>query len=447
MTTDPGAPAGGPAAAVAGTIPQLYGERFAADPEQAYAVLRAAGPIAWAEIAPEVHALVVTSHRVALAVLNDAETYSKDSRLWTALTSGQVPPDSPVLALMAHRPSLLYADGAEHARLRTAMEDCLGRIDRHELRERTREHAAVLLDRIAGDGRAELMAQFVDTVPLLVFTDLLGCPPRLVARMVAACQGVIAAGPGAAEAAGDLAACLAEIIAEKKRAPGRDVATWMLGHPAGLTDEEVLHQLFAAVGAGTIPTAAWIASGLRLLLTDEQYAGRLTGGAVTVRRALEQVLWTRAPMANFAVHYARRPVVLANTPVPPGVPILISHAAANRDPELPAGLGFDNRSHLAWSAGPHACPAASQATVIAQTAIETLLDRLRDPVLLDAGAPNRPGPFHQCPAHVHVGFRPRPDGPHAAPPTPAPTTPTAAAPHAPVPHAPAAAAAPTGGSA
>ncbi|MFC4060277.1 cytochrome P450 [Planomonospora corallina] len=389
-------------------VPRLFGEDFAARPQDAYDALRAGGPVAWAEIAPGVYALVVTGHRAAVTLLNDTATYSKDSRGWAALNSGQVPPDSPVLAIMGYRPNLLYADGHEHERLRRAIEDCAARIDLHELRESTQRHSLALIARFAPAGRAELMTDFADTIPLLVFTDILGCPASMVGRMVTGCQLLMSGGPQAMQGAADFARCLAELIAMKQDAPGPDFTSWMVAHPNRLTTEEILHQLFCFVGAGVIPTAAWIASGLRLLLEDEAYAGDLTGGAVTVRRAMEQVLWTRSPMANFSVHYARRATMLHGAPIPPGVPILISHAATGTDPDLPPGLGYDNRSHLAWSAGPHRCPADGHAAVIAQTAIETLLDRLWDLRLTETDVPNRPGPFHQCPASLSVAFRPQP---------------------------------------
>ncbi|MEV6007291.1 cytochrome P450 [Streptomyces sp. NPDC051976] len=388
-------------------VPRLFGEEFAARPDVAYQQLRQSGPVATAEIAQGVYALVVTSHRAAVALLNDTAVFSKDSRNWTALNQGWIPQDSPVLALMAYRPSLLYADGAQHARLRQAMDDCLARIDVHELRETTHRHASRLIARIAPTGHAELMRDFADTLPLLVFVDILGCPAQLVSRMVTACQGVIGADAGAMQAAADFAACLAELIAAKKEMPGRDVTSWMLAHPSQLTDEEVLHQLFCFVGAGTIPTAAWIASTLRLIQDDDSYATRLTAGAVTVRGAMDHTLWTCSPMANFSAHYARWETLLHGVPIPAGVPVLISHAATGTDPALP-DLGPDNRAHLAWSAGPHRCPADNQAGVIAQTAIEALLDQLWDLELTDPTVPNRPGPFHQCPAALPARFHPAP---------------------------------------
>ncbi|MGW2081232.1 cytochrome P450 [Streptomyces sp. NPDC001939] len=385
--------------------PRLFGEAYAARPHEALDQLRFLAPVAWAEIDEGVHAMVITSHRAALDLLHDTATYSKDSRLWTALANGQVPPHSPVLALMGWRPSLLYADGATHERLRVAMDDCLGRIDLHELEEITRRHAADLISRVAPLGMVDVMADYADTVPLLAFADLLGCPEDVGARLVEACQGVINAGPGAGLAARDLIGCLAEVVTLKRRTPGRDITTWMLTHHTQLTDEEILNQLFVVVGAGTIPTAAWIGQSVRLLLTDEHYSSSLTGGAVTVRRAMEQTLRTHSPMANFSVHFARRDTVLHGIQIPAGVPVMISHQAANTDPALPAHARGD-RDHLAWSAGPHRCPAIGPATRIAQAAVETILDQLWAMQLSDQTVPNRPGPFHQCPVSVHATFKP-----------------------------------------
>jgi len=180
MTTSPPLSAQG--------CPMLHGEHFATRPQKVYDQLRTAGPAGWAELAPGVHALVVTSHRAAVTLLNDTSTYSKDARRWRALASGEVPQDSPVLGLMGFRPSVLYADGDVHARLRWAMDDCIARINPHELHEITRRSALTLVGRVIEKGCADLMGDCADTLPLLVFAELLGCPPELAARMVRACQ-------------------------------------------------------------------------------------------------------------------------------------------------------------------------------------------------------------------------------------------------------------------
>ncbi|MGV9546056.1 hypothetical protein ACWDSF_32475 [Nocardia beijingensis] len=51
-------------------------------------------------------------------------------------------------------------------------------------------------------------------------------------------------------------------------------------------------------------------------------------------------------------------------------------SGSNNDPTISNGTYTDNRTHLAWSAGPHACPGRSLAYQIAQGAIDQLLDAL-----------------------------------------------------------------------
>ncbi|WP_070018770.1 cytochrome P450 [Streptomyces nanshensis] len=393
----------------ASSCPMLYGPDFAARPDVTYDQLRDAGPVGWAEISPGVHALVVTDYRAALTLLNDNATYSKDARRWQALRDGQIPPRSPVRALMEWRPSALYADDHEHARLRWAMDDCTARISSHRLREITRRCALSLINKVAGCGAADLMADYADTLPLLIFAELLGCPAEIAARMVSACQAIIAADHRAAQGSADFAMLLAELIQIKRAQPGQDFTTWMLNHPAALTDEEILNQLYCWTGAGLIPTAAWIGWALLRLLRDETFAGNLASGALTVRHALEEVLWLKSPIANMAVHFAREDTHLHGRRIPRGVPVMISLAGANTDPNLPKDLGYDNRSNLAFSGGSHRCPAMGEATTIAQTGIETAFDRLWDMELAspDEKVINRQGPFHQCPDRIPVHFRPK----------------------------------------
>lgn len=381
----------------------------------------------------------MTGYDAALEVLRSLY-FSKDARRWTALAQGRVPADNQVVPMMGWRPSLLFADGERHLRLRTSIDDTLARVNPQRLRGYVQRSAIQLIDQFAPHGRADLVAQYADRLPALVFTQLFGCPGALAARMATACGQMIDAEPAAAQrGSADLARCLNELITAKRRTPGADVTSWLLNHRAQLSDEEMVHQLVVLIGAGTVPQAAWISTATMLLLTDSRFAGDLSGGSLTLADALNDVLWTRSPMANFCFHYATQDYLLrdrtgAELLIPAGVPVLISHAAANTDPALSHGQGqgqvqghrVGNHSHLAFSAGPHMCPAQDMAGVIADVAVEVLLDRLPDMVL--AASPSeltwRPGPFHRCLTALPVRFPAVPTLP-SRPATPPETTPGA----------------------
>lgn len=360
---------GPPPGCPAHDLVKLYGPAFGSDPEAHYAYLRSLGPTAPVEVADGVEVSLVTSYQAALAILKDPNTFVCDPRNWRALKEGRIPADSPALPMMGYRPNALFSDGAAHARLRQAATDSLNTIDVHRLARQTQLTAEYLVSQFNGPlGQAELVQEFCGPLPLLIFGNLFGCPPELGDRIIVGITGIFNGTPGADQLLG---AALLELIALKRREPGDDVTTCLLKHQAGLTDEETMHQLVMLLSGGTAPLSAAISTGIALMLGDDKYA---TG--LPVQDAVNEVLWNYAPMANYAPHYPVRDVEVGGRVLRANDPILISFAAANTDPTERRELG--GQSHLAFSAGPHACPAKDPALVIAVTAIETLLNRLPD---------------------------------------------------------------------
>jgi len=385
----------------------MYGSEFAADPAAVYRRLRTAGPTAPVELAPGVRATLVTSYEAALHVLRSPETFSKDPRRWNDLADGTVPPDSPVVPMMMYRPNALFTDGEEHRRLRGAITDSLARVEPNTLRGYVESSADTLIDRFAPVGEADLLGEYAQVLPLLVFNHLFGCPTEYGLRLVEGMSGIFD-GVDAEKANELLTTTLLDLVALKRARPGPDMTSWLMAHPARLTDEEMVHELVVLMGAGTEPQQNLIANSLRLLLSDDRFAGSLSGGSLPVEDALDEVLWTDPPMANYAVHYPMHDVTYEGVRLCKGDPLVVSLAAANTDPALTVDQRAGNRAHLAWSAGPHKCPARNPARLIAAVAVEKLLDRLPDVEL--AGPVEelmwRPGPFHRALAALPVTFPP-----------------------------------------
>ncbi|UKY54300.1 cytochrome P450 [Streptomyces inhibens] len=402
QTPPPGCPAhaGGPRA-------PLYGPEFAAAPDTFYEHLRQNGPSAPVELAPGVEAELVTDYAAALHVLQNPDTFARDSRRWRALNEGRVPLDSPVLPMMMYRPNCMFSDGADHLRLRQAVTDSLARLDMHRVSRHVDRVAAYLIDQFRVRGKADLIADFSQVLPLLVFNDLFGCPADLGDRLIVAISSLFD-GIDVERANEAMAGALFELVALKRTSPGEDITSWLMQHQAQLSDEEMVHQLALLIGAGTEPVQNIIASALRLLLSDEQYPGGQHGG-VLVEDAINEVLWNSPPIANYGTHYPVHDVDLAGTKLAAGEPVLISFAAANTDPSLTASRQtFSKRAHLAWGAGPHACPAKDPAQLIAIRAIEKLLNMLPD---IELGVPAetltwRPGPFHRALTALPARFTP-----------------------------------------
>lgn len=114
-------------------------------------------------------------------------------------------------------------------------------------------------------------------------------------------------------------------------------------------------------------------------------------------------------MANYAPHYPAADTELAGQQLQAGDLVLVSFAAANTGPALKASRqAGSNRAHLAWSAGPHACPSKEPARHITVTAVEHLLNELPD---VELAVPEdsltwRPGPFNRALATLPARFTP-----------------------------------------
>ncbi|MFJ4466906.1 cytochrome P450 [Streptomyces sp. NPDC089424] len=398
--SDPtGIPAGCPAH---GNTP-LYGPEFGSDPERHYAELRSQGHSAPVDIAPGVQVELVTSYDASLYILQNPAVFVRDSRRWKALGEGRVPADSPALPMMGYRPNALFSDGAAHARLRQAVTDSLATVDQVRLVRLVQQSADYLISRFSSDpgGEAELMSSYAQPLPLLVFGDLFGCPPELGDRVITGITGIFQGTPGADEVLGG---ALAELIALKRRQPGEDLTTRLMVHSARLTDEEVLHQLVTLLSGGTAPLAAAIGTSSALYLSEEWPAG------LPIEDAVVKTLWNYAPIANYAAHYPTQDVELGGRTLRANDPVLISFAAANTDPKLTEHREqLSAKAHLAFGAGPHACPAKDPAFMIAATAVESLLNRLPD---IEVRVPFKelawvPAPWSRSLTAVPIRFTPR----------------------------------------
>ncbi|WP_433462222.1 cytochrome P450 [Spirillospora sp. CA-128828] len=352
----------------------LYGPAFAADPASVYELLRRYGPVAPVELAPGIPATLVTSYEYALEVLRDADTFPKDARRWQR----SVPSDCPVLPLMQYRPTANLTDGAVHDRLRQAVSESLAQVDVEALRGHVEQSAELLIDRFGAEGAADLRTRYALPLPLLVFNRLCGVPAALGDRLVAGMSAMMDGGADAENANRDLAQAVAELVALKRREPGADVVSWLMAHPARLNDEEMAHQIVMLLGTVTEPEQNLIINTLRLLLADDRFAGDLSGGSLAVQDALDEILWSDPPIANYGITYPVKDVDFAGVRLPADQPVVVSYAAANTDPSITRGDRTGNRAHLAFSAGDHTCAAKGQARLIASVAIEKLLDRLPD---------------------------------------------------------------------
>nr|WP_255429931.1 cytochrome P450 [Streptomonospora sp. PA3] len=361
---------------------------------------------------PGVRGWLVVDYATIISWCRDSTTFSRDSRRWRDWREGLVSEDAGVLGMMEYRPNVLYADGAEHQRLRRAVTDSLGRIDSAEIADYTARVAEALVDGFCQLGEADLLDEYARLLPLLVMNRMFGFDEDSGRRFMTALAAMMDA-VDAERANAEIERVVSGVIARKRKEPGDDVTSWLMEHRAGLSDEEVLQNLVLIVGAGNEPTANLIGNAMRMILTDSEFSDEISGGRMDVADAVDYVLWHDPPLIGYPVMYPVSDVPLPNGGVvPEGSPLLLGFAAANHavaDEHSPQVDGFANRAHLAFGVGPHRCPAQDLATMIATTGIQTLLRRLPGLRLaVDADELEwRTSPFSRSLTRLPVSFVPQ----------------------------------------
>jgi cytochrome P450 len=387
MTTPPPecpahAHAGGDAAEAGTTLTRMFGPEVDADPHALYDKLRAEyGPVAPVLLPGDVPAWLVLGHQENIEVLRNASRFTQDSRIWNQLTQNKVGADWPLMPMVAWQPLVAFTDGAEYDRLRGAVINSLGRLNRRGIRQFITRFANRLVDEFCQSGQADLVSQFAEQLPMLVMTQLLGMPEEEGPKLVKALRDMLMGTETALESNEYIRQLCQQLVARTRTDPGANIASWLVRDEAQLTDEEVSEHLRLILAAANETTANLIASGLKMVLTDPRFRAHLNGGQMTLPDALEQVLWDEPPLAALLARYATTDTELAGHHIQAGDMIMLGLAAGNLDPKIrpdPSASLYGNRSHLAFSSGPHECPGQDIGRAIADTGIDTLMARLPD---------------------------------------------------------------------
>lgn len=409
-------PVGCPAHAGAEAVP-LSGPRFHTDPLHLYREMRRDhGPVVPVELGG-FPAWLVIGYRELHQVTSDPVLFTRDVGLWNQWP--HIPADWPLLPMVGQRqPSIYYTVGAEHRRHADMVGPALEEVDLFELRRHTERLADRLIDDFCGRGSAELVAEYVVLLPVLVLAWVVGFPDEEGPAIAGVLNALADGGPDAQQAHLRFAEHMQRLVQAKRARPGADVTSRMLAHPEPFTDQEYVLDLMAITAAGHLPTADWLGNSVRLMLTDDRFAASLGGGRRSVAQAMNEVLWEDTPTQILSGRWAARDTQLGGRLVRSGDMLLLGLAAANADPAIRQhgsradGLHEGNSAHFSFSYGEYRCPFPAQeiAEVIARTGIEVLLDRLPD---LDLAVPaqtlvRRPSAFLRGMSALPIRFTPVP---------------------------------------
>ena len=346
--------------------------------------LRREGPVA--PIAGGMH--YVTRHAECREVLRDTEAFSNASGM--KAQGVEVPFEDRILGEL---------DPPQHSVVRRVMVTALTPKVVHAAEPFIRGTAEGLLDGVTVPGRADLVAAYSVPLPNRVTVHLLGFPAE-DADTIAAWAGELMVsefprtnrterGEGFAGAFPEFAGYIDHKIDHRSREVerGKDVPDDVLTRLVQLEVDGVrltrkqLRALTRNLITGGLTTTSQLLGNLlhQLLVTPElKHTLRIEEGALA--NAVEESLRIAPPLL-FLARGCVHDTSIGDSPIAAGERVIVGTGSANRD-ELLFEDGDEFRvdrpnadQHLTFGYGPHVCPGAAMARIVARIGIATFLER------------------------------------------------------------------------
>jgi cytochrome P450 len=216
---------------------------------------------------------------------------------------------------------------------------------------------------------------------MAVMCEVLGMPDEYNDRIVQAARDLLKGTETSIASNEYIVDALTRLTARRRADPRNDFTSHLITHPAELNDEEVVHHLRLVLIAAYENTANLLANVLRVVLTNPGFRAQLNGGQMTVPQAVEQSMWDEPPFSAILGYFAKQETELGGQRIRKGDGLLLGIAPGNVDPRVRPDLKANmqgNRSHLAFSGGPHECPGQDIGRAIADVGVDALLTRLPD---------------------------------------------------------------------
>ncbi|MHB1538916.1 MAG: cytochrome P450 [Solirubrobacteraceae bacterium] len=254
-----------------------------------------------------------------------------------------------------------------------------------------------LIDAFVDHGETEFVTSFANPLSLFVTMRLMGLPrqdaswlERLLGpfeaqgiRYLAEDRQVIQEGNGARAVE-----YLRRHVLDRIEKPRQDVISELVANHTegngGTPDVDYLAVETNVLLAGGLTTSGHLfASAMTMLMQHPAALERVRGDFALIPKLLEETLRLESP-AQYQPRYAVQDTELGGVPIPRGACLLISYAAANRDPErftCPADFDLDRDNmakHVGFGHGAHFCLGAPLARMEGRIAIERLLTRLHN---------------------------------------------------------------------
>ena len=365
---------------------------FYRDPYPAFHRLRAEDPVHWSDAWG---GWVLTRYDDIEKVLRDFRRFTKVGHVTKALDD--LPQD--VLAKIGplrqnFSVGMPQTDPPEHTRVRGLISKAFTPAVIESMGERIRAVVDGLIDAVAQKGEMDLIADFAFPLPAIVVSEMLGFPTEDLDQIKAWSDGIVSFhGSGRADpqrvlksnqALVEMRAWLRRLFEERRRQPQDDLVSRLVAvqeQGEMLTETELVATCITLLAGGHETTTGLITNGMLALLHHPEQRRLLEENPDLIETAVDEFL-RYAPPFQRTWRLTTEDVEMRGKRIQKGQVVSQMLGAASRDPERfpdPDRLDITRQetTDLAFGFGVHYCLGAGLAHREAETAIPTLLRRLR----------------------------------------------------------------------
>jgi cytochrome P450 len=387
------------------TAPLLDPEFYAGDPYPLYARLRAEAPVTRNDT---LGMWVVSRHADVVTVSRDPATFCSSKGIMAFEIGSEY----------ATPPTMMHTDPPDHTRYRALVQPGFRPSFIRSLEESVRFRTRALVDRIEPGRPIDIVSEVAVPLPLQVISDLMGMPEEQWPQFFRWSEAVI---PGATDwpeeerqaLSAEMVTYLLAASAEQRAHPGKGIISELGAAEIDgdrLTDAELGMFLVQLLVAGNETTRNMMSGGLVGFAGEPgQWMSLRSRASASAARAVplaveEMLRWT-TPVVSF-MRTTTRSTELGGREIPPGEPVLMLYASANRDESVfgPTADRFDAardpNPHVAFGFGPHFCVGAVLARLEGRMLLEELLARF--------GSVEQAGPVVRTASPVIAGVRSAP---------------------------------------
>jgi cytochrome P450 len=363
--------------------------------EGEFAAVRAECPMVWST--QHGGHWIASRYKDVLQIAQNDATFTSGKTIdpvTGAIDGGIAIPPMPIARMVP-----VETDREEWSGLRGLINQALGPKASGERRERAREFADALIDRVIASGRMDVVQDLTSPLTALVTMEMLGLPLHEWRQFADPFHKLVYLNKSAPEFAAAVAAMgwidqrIDEEMALRREAPCGDLISHLVTSEidGSSVPHEDQHQLISNILSGGFDTTTALTAHVVMhLWRHPDQRAQLIADRSLLPVAREEFIRFFAPVHGTS-RTARSESCIGGQVLQPGERVFLLYASANRDEEIFENADqvdiarYPNR-HIGFGAGIHRCVGSFLARMMFEVMMEAIFDRLPDYTVIETEA-------------------------------------------------------------